>query len=197
MPTTPDRSDMFNKLYAELMSQMMYMKQYHGTLGAIEVLIDDSKKFLDGGVSIGAKRDMLLHRSKGKYICYLDSDDWIAPNYLETLVRLCQYDKDVCTFKNLTKTENYWTIINMHLGSSNEDATPVKIVSRSPWHICPIRRRIAVLWGFDDVNYGEDWAWLNNVLGECRTEAHSDMILHEYRHGIHSESDKIIKAGYA
>lgn len=196
MPTTPDRHAMFAALRNNLHKQYMYMAEVHPTLGEIEILVDDSKPFLEGGLSIGAKRGELLKRAKGKYVCYLDSDDWIAPNYLETLVRLCQLDKDVCTFRNLTKTSGYWTIVDMRLGAENEEATPEKIVSRSPWHICPIKRTKAGLFYFKDENYGEDWGWLQNVLTYCKTEAHSEMILHEYRHGAHSESDKIIKAGY-
>lgn len=196
IPTTPDRTALFTAVYNNLHGQHSYMKQFHSTLGDIEILVDDSKRFLEGGLSIGEKRGRLLSQSTGKYVCYLDSDDWIAPNYLETLVRLCQYDKDVCTFRNLTKTEHYWTIIDMRLDNENEDAAPGRIINRAPWHICPIRRKYAKQVRFTNTNYGEDWTWLNQVLKMCVTEAHSEMILHEYRHGVHSQSDEILKAGY-
>lgn len=195
IPTTPDRVDMFSKLFTELFRQVTYMHTVHPTLGRIEILVDDSKRFLDGGLSIGKKRESLVQRAKGKYLCFCDSDDHIAPNYLETLVRLCQQDKDVCTFKNLTRTEFYWTIVDMSLEFDNEEANPDKIVKRTAWHVCPVRSLFAKMIPFPDTSYGEDWDWMGRVLEMCSTEAKSNAVLHEYHHGKHSESDKITKHG--
>lgn len=193
IPTTPDRAEMFLKLLFELEIQLGSLRLSHPSLGTVEVIHDDSKKFLEGGLSIGKKRESLVQRATGKYLCFVDSDDWIAPNYIETLLRQCQFNADVVTFRNITKTENYWCLVDMGLHYTNDGASPNFIVRRKPFHICPVRSEFAKLYGFEDSNYGEDFTWMEKVLRHCTTEAKTEQILHEYRHGSHSEADKIMK----
>lgn len=169
------------------------MQTVHPSLGNIQVLVDDSKRFLDGGLSIGKKREALVERAEGKYLCFLDSDDWIAPNYVETLVRLCQRDADVCTFRNITKTDTFWCVVDMGFHYPNDQVNPNLTVRRRPWHICPVRSSFAKQYDFEDSNYSEDFTWMEKVLSHCTTEAKSEAIIHEYRHGKHSEADKIMK----
>jgi hypothetical protein len=197
-PTTPDRSEMFSKLFSEVMTQVLLVHHLHPSLGKIEVLVDDSKRFLEGGLSIGKKRESLLRRAEGRYVVFLDSDDDIAPNYVEQLVRLCQHNTDVVTFRNLTKTDTYWTLVDMSLAyHHNDEASPKYITRRKPWHICPIRSLFAKMYDFEDTNYGEDATWMEKVLKHCVTEIHTDQILHQYTHSSKtSEADKIIKKGY-
>jgi glycosyltransferase involved in cell wall biosynthesis len=163
-------------------------------LGNVEVLYDDSKRYLDGGLSIGEKRNNLVQRATGKYLCFCDVDDLPAPNYIETLVRMAQGNSDVITFRNFTTTDFYWTVIDMRLGNNDEQSTPDKIVNRNCWHICPIKSEIAKRHRFPFINYSEDSEWMSSVLDDCYTEAHTDQILHSYRHSVKfSEADKIIK----
>lgn len=193
IPTTPDRQHMFAKLFDEVYRQIAYMQTIHPTLGKIEVLVDDSKRFLEGGLSIGKKREALVKRAEGKYLCFLDSDDWVAPNYVETLVRLCHHDRDVCTFRNVTKTDNYWMVVQMSLKYPNDQATPDYAIRRKPFHICPVRSSFAKMYQFEDINNEEDWKWMEQVLKHCTSEAKSDSIIHEYRHSkLFSESHKIM-----
>lgn len=198
IPTLPDRHSIFIELYGKLWRQMYHMHDNHATLGEIEWISDNSKSFLDGGLSIGKKREALVQRAQGKYLCFLDDDEDIAPNYVETLVRLCQQDKDVCTFRSMAKLDNYWTVIDMRLSyPENEEANPDYIVHRRPWHINAIRSEIAKMYSFPDTNYSEDSDWMTNVLLDCKTEAHTDAVIHQYNHSSKvSEADKIINAGY-
>ncbi len=182
---------MFTALYNEVMKQIAYMDTVHPSLGRIEVIIDDAPKFLEGGPSIGKKREALVKRAEGKYLCFLDDDESIAPNYVETLVRLCQRDADVCTFRNVTITETYWCVVDMGLKYPNDQASPDFIVRRKPWHINPVRSYFAKLHAFEDSNYGEDFTWMDKVLAHCTTEAKSESVIHKYNHGKHSEADKI------
>lgn len=195
MATTPDRDYLFYPLYDKINSQVHYIHNKHSTLGKVEILVDSTKRFLEGGLSIGKKRESLVKRATGKYLAFLDSDEDIAPNYVETLVRLCQTNADVCTFRNLTKTDNYWTVVDMSLNNpENEEATPDRIVKRRPWHICPVKSEYAKLYEFEDINYGEDFSWMEKVLTHCQIEAKTNQILHCYNHSSrHSEADKITK----
>ena len=192
IPTMPGRLEKFTNLFNELHRQLAYMQTFHPTLGQIEIVIDDSKRFLDGGLSIGKKREALVQRAEGKYCWFLDDDETIAPNYLETLVRLCCRNEDVCTFRAIGKFDNYWAVYDMSLYNTwNEPSTPDKTVVRQPWHQCPVKTEYAKMYHFPDTSYGEDWAFMEKVLTHCKTEAHTDAILLQYNHGKHSEADKI------
>lgn len=194
IPSIPEHKEMLNNLLGLLYRQIHDLNTRHPTLGTVEVLFDDSKKYLNGGLSIGKKRESLVHRATGKYLCFCDVDDLPAPNYLETLVRLCHEDNDVVTFRNFTKTDFYWTVIDMRLGSEDEQSSPDRIIKRNCWHICPIKSDIAKRHSFPDINYGEDSEWMWKVIAECSTESHTDQILHSYQHSINfSEADRINK----
>lgn len=196
IPVTPERTDMVQPLYSELKRQRDHIHSLHPTLGQIELIVDDRKRFLDGGPSIGKKRESLVQRSEGKYCCFVDSDDMIPGNYLETLVRACQHHADIITFKAFARLSNYWAVIDMSVMYPNKESTPEGTVHRAPSLVCPIRSSLAKDIPFDDTNYGEDSSWMDKVLKRCRGEKHIDMVLYEYRHGVHSESDQIINAGY-
>lgn len=194
-PSVPERSDKLSSLMIKLSHQTDYIHTHHWTLGRVEYLFDDSKKFTDGGLSIGKKREALVKRASGKYLCFLDDDENVSPNYVETIVRLCQLDCDVVTFRSIAKMDNYWSVIDMSLkNNEDEEATPDRIVRRKPWHINAIRSSFAKLYEFPDTNYSEDALWMKNVLYHLESEAHTDAIIHQYNHSSkHSEADKIMR----
>ena len=144
IPSIPERKEILDILLNKLTSQIEYCDNIHPSLGKVSFIIDSSKKYLEGGLSIGKKREILLKKATAKYICFLDDDDDIAPNYVETLLFLCKENKDVCTFKSLFKCDAYWTTIDMSLFNNNEEATSDNEVKRNVWHICPIKREIAL-----------------------------------------------------
>ena len=182
---------MLARLHRKVLSQIGYCRETHPTLGQVEMIIDCSKRFLEGGKSIGEKREGLKLLAKGDYVCFLDDDEDVSPDYVETLLRLCNENEDVCTFRNISKLANNWALIDMSIYNSNEQLNPDRITKREPWHICPVRNDYAQLYSFTDLNYGEDWMWFKNVLNHCKTEAKTDKIIHQYNHGAHSEADKI------
>jgi hypothetical protein len=196
IPTIPERTDQAVILYNELQNQKSSLNEFHHMLGDVEILIDERKSFLNGGPSIGKKCESLVGRSQGKYSTILHDDDWIAPNFVESIMRLCQSDKDIITFRSISKLDNFWMLVDMSLGYSNEQATPSKTITRRPFPICPVRTEFAKQFSFPDSNYSEDSEWMERVLSLCHTEAHSEEILHEYRHSnTKSEANKIITHG--
>lgn len=192
MPTTPERNEMFTKLFNEVHRQLEFLQTFHPSLGRVEVLVDDSPRFLDGGLSVGKKREALVKRAEGKYLCFLDSDESISPDYLETLLRLCIKDQDVCTFRAMVKMSNFWALVDMRfVYKVNDQISPDYTVRRSAWHICPVKSVYAKMFPFNDKNNAEDYEWMEKVLSCCVSEAHTDRIIFQYNHGEHSEVDKI------
>jgi glycosyltransferase involved in cell wall biosynthesis len=193
IPTIPARAERFENLQAEINRQKDWINGVHIGPNTVEVIIDDSPAFLDGGPSIGSKRGELVKKATGKYLCFLDDDESIAPNYLQVLCGLCKYDADVCTFRNISKLDHFWMFVDLSLNHpKNEEGKPYEMIKRKPWHISPVRSLFAKLHSFPDTNYGEDWAWFEQVLTHCKTEAHSEAVIHQYNHSSKtSEADKI------
>ena len=185
IPSIPKRNKRLKSL------KRVLDRQIKGELLAkVEIIVDDSPSVLDGGVSIGKKREALVQRATGEYCCFLDDDDEISPDYISTLLQLCEQRQHICTFRSFAKLEGYWCLIDMNLeNKENEQAFP-GIVKRTAWHICPVRTEFAKNYLFQDSNYGEDWQWFEQVLKHCVTQANSPAIIHQYNHTKKSEADR-------
>jgi len=190
--TTQDRKEITQSLIDRLEVQREFIHR-NWLSGHVEIVVDDSKRFLDGGLSIGKKREALVQRAQGRYLCFLDSDEDIAGNYLQTIVKLSETKADVLTFRSLANLDDFWCLIDMSLDNKeNEQANPGKICKRMPWHVCAVKSHLAKIHQFEDSNYGEDWTWFEKVLKGCTSEAKSDAIIHMYKHRRElSEADKI------
>lgn len=191
IPSIPERGERLIRLREGLDRQIENNSQ-HIVWGDIEVIENKTKSFLNGGLSIGKKRDWLVKKATGRYLCFLDDDETIAPNYIETLLRLCNQDQDVCTFRAMVKLEAYWAMVDMSLKyKTNDQLSPDFTVRRTPWHMCPVRSEFAKLYEFKNINNAEDYEWFEKVLSHCTTESHTEKIIFQYNHGSHSEADKI------
>ena len=63
----------------------------------------------NGGVS--SARNLGIERSEGVYITFVDSDDWVEPDYLEVLYSIIVQEKadiSVSTYKQFNTKENCW-----------------------------------------------------------------------------------------
>lgn len=183
IPTIAERSQMLDYLQIKLLKQIVTVNTIHPNLGKVQICIDDSPKFLDGGKTVGQKRDDLVQQAEGEYLCFLDDDDDIPANYIETILRAIESKADIITFRSLFKCDYYWTIIDMSLAFGNEEANPEEVVKRSAWHICPMRSEIAKKHRFNtDKNNAEDWDWMSRVLQDIKTQHKTNIILHQYNH---------------
>jgi glycosyltransferase involved in cell wall biosynthesis len=198
IPTIPERNEKFTALYNEIMRQKTAFDTFHSSVGELEIVVNAGVKFLDGGLSIGKKREALVKEANGEYLCFLDDDESISPNYVETLMRLCKQGADVCTFRAIVKMETFWSVLDMRLVYNfNDQLNPDYTVRRPPWHVCPMRSKYAKMFHFQDINAAEDFEWMKKVLLRCTTEAHTDKVIFQYNHKSESESDKILNKGYA
>ena len=101
-------------------------RQYSEKDSRIVVLEQEHK-----GVS--AARNLALSRAKGKYVCFIDSDDFVEPNYLSEMYAqrnadmvICGYYVDVYKDGNLIRQEqNIPENINMTTGMEREALLPL------------------------------------------------------------------------
>ncbi len=81
IPTMTPRKRLFEKVLAEIQSQAHQCPEIK-----TEILWESD----NGELTLGQKRNVLMDRCTGKYHCFIDDDDILAPYYLRTFVPMIQ-----------------------------------------------------------------------------------------------------------
>ena len=171
IPTLPARIDS----YANLIKILNKQVTENNLINRVQILsLCDTKE-----ISVGQKRNILLNKSVGKYVCFIDDDDLIAPDYLIKLINAISSNADVITFcgdyvENTVVTP--FSISMVHRGNFNHP----NIFYRLPNHLCPIKREIALESLFTDKNFGEDSDYAERINNHLKNEFHIQDKLYFY-----------------
>lgn len=133
--------------------------------------------------SVGLKRQALLDAALGDYIAFVDDDDWISSDYVDTLLDAIRTGPDVITFMQRAAIDGKVGHIEFSAAATVDSPwTEGNTVTRPPWHVCAWRRDLVKHCLFTDKNYGEDHDWCLQARPLLRTHRHIDRILHHYIH---------------
>lgn len=140
------------------------------------VFLDNKKR------SIGYKREALVNIARGRYIAFVDDDDDISDDYINSIVQATYSNADVITFDQYCYYNDHpVTIVNFSLQhKENEGYVPGSTIKRMPFHVCAWKASIGKRHKFVNKNYSEDWYWAEKLIKESKTEYHIDKILHTY-----------------
>lgn len=171
--TIPDREEKYEKLIEEL----YFQKQGFD----VEILTDDTPREL---ITIGAKRNRLLERATGKYVCFIDDDDTVSRDYVKDIVKGCQSDMDCVSLRGVITMNGQTPEIFEHSIKYKAWATtrnPIKY-ERYPNHLNPIKAEIAKQFKYPETYFGEDHDWSTQVYnsGLIKTEYYIDKVLYNY-----------------
>ena len=132
----------------------------------VEVLSDDRPR---NQPPTGTKRTELYARANGKYVCSVDCDDWIAPDYVSSILEAAESDPDVITFDGWY-TENDrnhvdWCIkLGEKYEARHDQANGGKYMFfRFPNHLVPMKKELATRVRFPDISHGEDFEWSKKI----------------------------------
>ena len=169
--TLPTRIDSYSNLIRTLNQQVIE----NNLLDKVQILsLCDTKE-----ISVGEKRNILLNKSIGRYVCFIDDDDLIATDYLIKIISAISSNSDVITFCG-DYVENGQTtpfsISTIHRGNYNHP----NLFHRLPNHLCPVKREIAVSCLFTDKNYGEDSDYAERINQHIKNEFHIQDKLYFY-----------------
>ena len=91
IPTMKPRERLFQQVLAEVQKQIRETPQLR-----VEVLWESD----NGELTLGQKRNVLMDRCTGKYHCFIDDDDVLAPYFLQTFVPMIRsgIDYDCASF---------------------------------------------------------------------------------------------------
>lgn len=143
----------------------------------VEILIVTDTK----SRTIGAKRNAMLQMAQGEYVAFVDDDDRLEPDYLQSLLDATLGNlPDVVTFNVMVTVDGASPKVcrySRHYGSDrNTDTEYLRI----PNHICCVRRQIAVFTGFEDRQCGEDSDYAKRLGRLMLSEVVIDRVLYHY-----------------
>lgn len=167
------RKHLYDNLHAELMWQRNYNLE-------VEILaFIDNKQF-----STGYKRQALINEATGKYIIFIDDDDWVEPYYIEELLKAAESDAD-CFAINGWITTNDRNKMKWFLSKDNQNETKFKngvpYYKRKTNHITAVKRELALQAGFPNKSNAEDKFYSDRVAPLCKTEYKIDKPMYHYR----------------
>jgi len=173
-PTIPTRANQLDALQSEIERQISEA----GLIGQVEhlCLCDNCAR------SIGAKRQALADIARGDYLAFVDDDDWIAEDYVSSLLAAAAMMADVITFQQRAIYNGQESIVSFGLNHHDSPFMPGGTTIRAPWHVCAWRREKVAGCLFGESNYGEDLIWCQQARRRIATGYHIPRILHTYRH---------------
>lgn len=176
IPTMESRLPLYSRLHEELTRQVTLP----GAGPAIEILTLSD----DGSEKVGAKRNQLMDKAKGRFLVFVDDDDRVSPNYVELILAAIRQNPaaDCISFpgeitfcgqqpRKLVHSIRYIDWYE-HQGE----------YLRPPCHITPIRSDIARPYRFAEVDYSEDVDWAMRLSRDraLQQEATIDAVLYYY-----------------
>jgi hypothetical protein len=180
IPTTIDRRDQFVKLHRFIENQIIGSD----LVDLVELIwLEDNKE-----ISIGKKRDILYKISSALYSVQIDSDDWLADDFVTKVTAACSQGKDCVVYKESVTVngENKGdSLFSRDFKGWLEKLSPqinncTRV--RTPFHKTPILTQICVKTGVRDMRFGEDQNFSKRVLPFLKTQTYIDEIMYKYRY---------------
>ena len=173
IPTTSARSEIQKGLLADLDRQMK-VANVNGHV--VELIINAHETDI-----IGKKRNDLLKEARGQYIVFVDSDDLVSSDYIEKILRAAETRPDCIGISGVITQNgcsNDWHISRAFGSWYERDG----VYYRTPNHISPVRRELALKAGFLEIAFGEDHGYSVRLLPHLKTEVKIPGILYYYRY---------------
>lgn len=176
IPTLDQRRSKFIKLYSGLSEQI------DRASGADET---ELLSYSDNGEnSIGYKRNQLLARAQGEFIAFVDDDDEVGDDYVALICRALKEhpDVDCIGIKGSITFAGGHSHVFVHSLQYDSYFKKNGIYYRPPYHLNPIRREIALRYGFEEIDFSEDIDWALRLCCDraLKKEFFIDKIIYYY-----------------
>jgi Glycosyl transferase family 2 len=173
--TVPPRKEMLDSLLNDLQRQISLLPKEYGK--KIEIIWNSDIEMVRGN-----KRNKLLDIATGKFVVFIDDDDHVSEDYVHSILEAIAMDPTVdCIGMDgwmTTNGQDYreWSISKTYGSWYEKDS----VYYRTPNHISPIRRELADLHGFPDIDFAEDYKYSMDVLPYLKRETKINKKLYHY-----------------
>ncbi len=130
-------------------------------------------------MTVGKKRNLLMSMAEGKYLCFVDDDDMLAADYIDSLLEAAKSDADCLLFDvPVSLNGSYPKLTKFSIHHVNTDY-PMHY-ERKPAHITATKTCHARAVKFPEISAGEDYAWQAQVIPLLKTEHQIGKSLYYY-----------------
>jgi glycosyltransferase involved in cell wall biosynthesis len=130
----------------------------------------------------GEKCQRLLNASTADYVSFLDDDDWIAPDFIASIMEAFEQEPDYVGFKVRYTVDGHPQVPVFHTLKYGGWVNNPEALYRDIVHFNPIRRDLAIQGQWEGGD-GADRRWADQIraLGIVKDEVYIDRELHHYR----------------
>jgi hypothetical protein len=139
----------------------------------------------DGGRTVGTKRNEILKRASGKFVCFVDDDDGVDEDYIKEIVDVIENNEelDCIGFSGMYYENGTPRMVFKHAneyGGHYKDSSGVQ--HRPVNHLNPVKTEIARKIKFPEKNFGEDSDYCDRLFdtGLLKNEVILDKVMYHY-----------------
>lgn len=158
----PQRANLYNALITELNRQIKSVNAED----KIEILTETDR----GENSVGKKRNTVIDKARGEYVCFIDDDDAVTDIYVSETLKALESKPDVVELVGYLPKYDLPFIHNLNCGGHfRKDG----IQFRTPNHLNTIKTEIARKVRYPEISHGEDQDYSHRLWnsGLMKTEA--------------------------
>lgn len=183
IPTIPGRELKLQSLVAAVREKVNRI--------APEIRLDICIDFDNRESPIGAKRQRLLEKAQGKYLCFIDDDDDITDAYVEDVLGMIRGGFHTMRLYGNMSGYTFVHTLDMKLTDPMATLDEPAIFQRPPNHLNPMLSDVAKLIRFKNAVYGEDLDWSISLISSkfLQTQYTSDP---KRIHYIYNLGDRIV-----
>lgn len=141
-----------------------------------------------GEMTVGAKRNKLLRRAQGEYACFVDDDDTINHEYIPLIMKALESKPDCVGIEGVITVKDKAQIFR-HSCEFAGWYTAEDGYYRTPNHLNPVKREIALKIGFPEKNTGEDFQYSVGIRRFLKREEYIDGPIYFYTPTVHIGRD--------
>ncbi len=179
IPTVVTRKAAYDLLRNHIQSQI----NEFGLQKKVELIAECDNKEM----SIGAKRQKLIDKAKGKFIVQIDDDDMVPYHFVYNIIKTLDAQPDVdcvgylekCVYAHKVRHETSCFSRKFKDWADNIDGYDHV---RTPFFKTPIRTDLCRIVGVSDMRFGEDHDFARRIYPLLKTEAFINEYMYEYRY---------------